>query len=925
MAQISLNLSQFKSSGIYTVEIDQSITFLVNPQTIRLVVGFSKQGPFNTPVFCPDIKTARQVFGDIDTVLERKGSFFHRMLFTCLQTGPVFALNLLVLNDDISSPSPDEVPYLAYSVDASEFNGTPTNKLYSSFYNKERFWFPDPNYFLATESTGDKNKLFSLVNLGKTPFSVITRKSSITGYNVTAANWYTDPNNPMPEWMNPDDYISDFFIDVIAVQGDWTNYASLAVDPVFSTYFDERGFKSGLINNQDPINLFTSLSQVTLVASITGCLIPDFVDQNGVPQFIETLINNTTGVTGLFCAVNKEAFDNMTNDQITGGYSIDLVGHSMISALGSQTHLNFLSYNAPLVNDNIFSDVSPSYLQYESPPSFLTYIATADTAIYAAWAAKTLVDGDIIITAIGSPNTVQYLKFFNYTDTHGAPYIEICAYDYPDFSAQIDIAAPGTMYTAAGVAVASGHIDIVSLYGQYNTFLNTIPAVSIPSPYGPVTLSPKQFILAASDAVTLNIGDLFVSVLDDITPANNRLTRVVTKQKLDPAGDTLITCSGNVYLYPSNQVQKFLPLQTYVKELQFNYFEGFQLTPSHLPDGTDSQLNNILSLIYGESSAPGATNLSQALSDKSIITWRYLVDTFDGSLEPMCKWQFANLCRDRGQAMGLLNAPSAQKFINSTDPVFTDAPTLSNPAPLLDTSYIVQGGNPQVLSSFNFGLVDQANGSQYVGYFWPNIVLQINGKNLTIPPSAHVSNLFIQKFISGNPFAIVAGTRRGIISDPNLVGPELMLLQSDRDNLEPYGINPIIKMRGVGTIIYGNDTAYQIVNSALNNLHVRDILITIEGDIEQILQNYVFEFNDASTRLEIKTKVENYLEGVESAGALYNYDVIMDTTNNTPDIIDQNIGIIDVIIEPARGMQKIVNRVTITRTGQIASGGFTLS
>ena len=175
MAQISLDLSQLKSSGIYTLEFDQSEQFLVNPQTVRLVVGFSKKGPFNAPVFCPDIKTARRVFGDIDPVLERKGSFFHRSLFTCLQTGPVFALNLLKLNDDLLSINPDKVNYKAFSIDTAESNGTVTAKLLSSFYNKERFWKPDTEYFLSTVSPADEEKLFDVVNIDTTSHASFTR------------------------------------------------------------------------------------------------------------------------------------------------------------------------------------------------------------------------------------------------------------------------------------------------------------------------------------------------------------------------------------------------------------------------------------------------------------------------------------------------------------------------------------------------------------------------------------------------------------------------------------------------------------------------------------------------------------------------------------------------------------------------------
>ena len=71
-------------------------------------------------------------------------------------------------------------------------------------------------------------------------------------------------------------------------------------------------------------------------------------------------------------------------------------------------------------------------------------------------------------------------------------------------------------------------------------------------------------------------------------------------------------------------------------------------------------------------------------------------------------------------------------------------------------------------------------------------------------------------------------------------------------------------------------------------------MITIEDAVIDILQNYLFEFNDATTRLQIRTIVETYLDGVRSGQGIYAYSVIMDETNNTAEIIDQNFGIIDI-------------------------------
>jgi len=124
--KVKIDYSQFRASGVYTLEFDASQNVILTSQTIRLVVGFSNKGPFNTPVYIPDVTTLISIFGDVDRSLENKGSFFQRSILTCLNTGPVFALNLLRLNDDEATANPDKVTYQAYSVDTEESNGVVT-------------------------------------------------------------------------------------------------------------------------------------------------------------------------------------------------------------------------------------------------------------------------------------------------------------------------------------------------------------------------------------------------------------------------------------------------------------------------------------------------------------------------------------------------------------------------------------------------------------------------------------------------------------------------------------------------------------------------------------------------------------------------------------------------------------------------------
>ena len=84
----------------------------------------------------------------------------------------------------------------------------------------------------------------------------------------------------------------------------------------------------------------------------------------------------------------------------------------------------------------------------------------------------------------------------------------------------------------------------------------------------------------------------------------------------------------------------------------------------------------------------------------------------------------------------------------------------------------------------------------------------------------------------------------------------------------------------------------------------------------------MFEFNNAQTRLEIQTLADSFMESVKKDGGVYDYRNIMDTTNNTNEVIDNNMGILDTYVEPVKGLEILVSRVTILNTGEIATGNF---
>ena len=1171
--KIKLDLSQFKASGVYTLEFDASENIILTSQTIRLVVGFSNKGPFNAPVYIPDVTTAIAIFGDIDKNLESQGSYFQRSILTCLSTGPVFALNLLKLNNDVDSPTADKVDYFGFSVATDEPNGVLTSRLYSSFYNKERFWFADVDYFLATMSVVDQGRIFNLVNLGQQSMSVIVRKSTdatppLQGYDVFAIDWYGANN--VPSYVHPYDYISDWFIDVIAVSGDWTDYQALSEDPEWSAFFTPNGFIKSQINN------FLSQQNVNIITQVTGCLIVDFVDLNGNNQFIQTLVNNNTPSTGLFCAVDAEALDYLCQNR----FKVDLVGNFLIDELTGDRDLqdptlNFLSYDQQLIQDYLYTQNSrgitgsgepgptgasriyqgievgtlfradgvtgptgvpaSALVPYNPTATFggLHYVRTnsgvTGGAVVNVWlgatgngytsaptvtfvnplgatgaAAYAKISGgsvtEIVLTDGGSgyltaptvsfsggggsgasataailtqPSLTSaqktYLRDFltpsstkspfilgtvsipvgltgnvinqfsngdlvklkvsgvsevsgnlTVTFTHpldtgvyaaqgvsvkptyfttGTPangvvnyYQQFGASDYLDIvnvasvtggtasdalTGQIttnlyqnilyreiedgdtiwlnstgtnifyldtqltvdrdqfnvsyvrsfdnvarqnpddltDYPAFGTVYASdnIGLPVSAGKTDIVSNVASINQFLDVLTKIDATS----FTFVPDQV-----NNKVISVGDYLVSTdleLCETVGANrqSRLTKVTAVAQTTTSGVVRVTCARPIFYYAGSpiQIQKFKSIPQFTRSFDFIYLSGYTMRDAQRPNGTDLRVDEILNVLYD-------TNLAATLATKDVISFRYIVDTFSGTIQPNSKYQLSKLAMMRQKALAFINAPSMAQFRASTDPRFTNAPTATDPYPPLEAQYIAEGGNLSLNPSYTFSLPTQDLGASFAGYFTPYITIRENNRNVNVPPAAYVSNNFVRKFANGEPYNIIAGQKRGTISGGNIVGVEYDFTDEDRGWLEPFGLNPIIKKRGFGVVIFGNQTAYQTVNSAFGLLHVRDLLISLENDVEEILANYLFDFNEDSIRLEIKTLVDTYLDGVRAGGGIYAYQVIMDASNNPPSVIDMNMGIIDVIIEPARGIQKFINRITVTRTGGIASGGF---
>jgi len=329
-----------------------------------LIPGFSAAGNWNAPFFIErgDKETATRLYGSIDKTLERQGSWFHRAIDQSLEEGSVLALNLLKTVDEVDengvpTDNADTVKYASFATAPSDTNSSnDRKKLLASFYNKERFWSASPEYLLATRDIVDQNQILNIVNLGKRNLSIIIRKSNVKGFNITAKDWYEEASE-IPSFIKPDDLIGDYFVDVIAVAGNFTNYQKLKNDVTFAEYFDDNGL---IIEKLDQ---FLSNSNVTVLNFFTGSLIPNFLDKRGSNQSIQEIINNQTASSGLLCAVDYKELDKFETN--TNVKSFDLVGHTLIANPYIET--DFLSYKKRLNVDNVYDEnIEPVALTLDS-------------------------------------------------------------------------------------------------------------------------------------------------------------------------------------------------------------------------------------------------------------------------------------------------------------------------------------------------------------------------------------------------------------------------------------------------------------------------------------------------------------------------------------------------------------------------------
>jgi hypothetical protein len=242
-----------------------------------------------------------------------------------------------------------------------------------------------------------------------------------------------------------------------------------------------------------------------------------------------------------------------------------------------------------------------------------------------------------------------------------------------------------------------------------------------------------------------------------------------------------------------------------------------------------------------------------------------------------------------------------------------------------DATTINDWGNNVALS-----LQDDDNGlvsyDEYLGVFYPWGFTSDNaGRDVAVPPSHMICRMIALSDQVSYPWFAPAGTRRGGITNATAVGyvtsegefQSVALNEGQRDTLYNVKVNPITFFTGAGLVNFGQKTRARNA-SALDRINVARLVIYLRSQLNKLAKPYIFEPNDKITRDEIKQQVESLLLELVGQRALYDFLVVCDESNNTPNRIDRNELYVDIAIEPVKAVEFIYIPVRLKNTGEIA-------
>jgi hypothetical protein len=237
------------------------------------------------------------------------------------------------------------------------------------------------------------------------------------------------------------------------------------------------------------------------------------------------------------------------------------------------------------------------------------------------------------------------------------------------------------------------------------------------------------------------------------------------------------------------------------------------------------------------------------------------------------------------------------------------------------TNTISRGDNLYVMDlvTYNSTLTDvttqaQSRDTSYAASYWPwvRIIDPATGKHVWVPASTVIPGVYAFNDRVAAPWFAPAGINRGGLN--TVLQAQFKLSQANKDTLYENNVNPLATLPKNGVVVFGQKTL-QKEASALDRVNVRRLMIELKGYIRQVADTVVFEQNTNSTRNAFIAKVTPYLQVIQQKQGLYAFKVVMDDSNNGPDVIDRNQLIGQIYIQPTRTAEFISLDFILLPTG----------
>lgn len=917
-------LANIKSPGIYRFVFDKSVVPTDQRSSIRLVVGYSEKGPFNTPVYIGSATEFINIFGNISRRMERKGIFFNRLALQALDAGPILALNLKPFNSNLSKPEYSSI----YSFNASDLGenkplhknvfkalvaatnrGTRDQSLVS-IYDTNRFWKVDenrlhevnmldmsaglPTQVLPADGKDDYIRI-AMTSSKEDSCTVFIRPYIPTGYNVKVSDWYSsEVNTEMPPYMEviKDHYLNEYFAEVYVFKGDMRKSELFSYKGTLGSHLPIQ-FNYLTDKNANPVYWDAAKTKPVLY-SVTAY----DEDRNPAEYFLIDKAAYDAGVAANPATTTLTLITQDTNGQKSW------LAHTgkTINELTLQDGINIDYTVATDIKDGstdnsfvLIGDVTPTVNQYIKDINGDLYTITAVDAGAKTFTVK-LVDP---LTSHYSTNTdenyLSWQPFCLYDETNGLrtnpDYTNLYGEKADALSDMSDVSTSNFIGRYSGIMFpsfqdASG--SFISLDYAFNSDYNSHKML----------MHMNESLLDDATDADLNDNEIYdpsnpTETAPDIHGSNEGIK--------SPASYVHALCSSIAHAKPGKNgnayedytVDDWDPVGKSINGL---YMEGYVYNSISRAD----KGRNLVNKIYKVMAYKG---IREALTNNVDVDYHYLIDTFQGYPGLSMKSQFSQIAKAKDNCLALLSFPPMDDIMKHCGYSKYDGG--------FDMKNVTKAEN-------GISLPAESLGASYIA-FYTQLTMTDGSSKFVAPSTALVSNLFMYKINKRLPYYIVAGPNYGMINYNGVVGPDYNYARADMDVLNTMGVNCIVHIPRYGVVINGNQTAKQTPVSALSKVHIRELVIFIQDEIQDMLRGYQWELNTSTLRDKVKAKADTILGLIQANGGVYAFTTKCDSENNTPEVIDNDMLIIDIAIEAAHGTEKCVQTLTLYRTGALSS------